>query len=179
MKSSEISNEAVQAKTEKTWDEWFSILDAAGAKEMNHKEIVAFLNRNYDVDAWWQQSVTVAYEKARGLRQKHEMVDGYQISKSITLNMPVDKVFVMWTNDSTRAQWLENTDLTIRKSTLNKSIRITWADPNSTVEVYFYPKGERVQVTLNHSKIPDQVQAEKMKVFWSSQLEKMKAYLED
>jgi len=179
MDSPEISTEAVRAKTQKTWDEWFTILDAAGGKEMGHKEIVAILNNNYKIDPWWQQSVTVAYEKARGLRQKHEMVDGYQISKSITLNVPVDKIFGAWLDKTIRAKWLENTDMNIRKSIPNKSIRITWSDPASFVEVYFYPKGERVQVTLNHSKLRDQDQAEKMKAYWGSQLKKMKAYLED
>ena len=179
MKSTEISNNAVQAKTEKTWDEWFDILDAAGGKEMGHKEIVAILDKNYEIDPWWQQSVTVEYEKARGLRQKHEMVDGFQISKSMTINESVNKVFNAWLDEPTRTQWLGDLDLTIRKSTLNKSIRISWADPKSNVEVYFYPKGERVQVTLNHSKLRDQGQAEKMKAYWTNQLEKMKAYLEN
>jgi len=179
MKTPEISNEAVQAKTQKTWDEWFAILDNAGGRGMGHKEIVAVLNNNYEISAWWQQSVTVAYEKARGMRQKHEMVDGYQVSKSITLDAPLEMVFTAWVDDLTRAKWLENPDLTIRKSTPNKSIRITWDTPRSTVEVYFYSKGERSQVTLNHSKLPDQVQAEKMKAYWANQLEKMKAYLEN
>jgi uncharacterized protein YndB with AHSA1/START domain len=179
MESPEISNEAVQAKTGKNWDEWFAILDAAGGKEMRHKEIVAVLSKNYEIDPWWQQSVTVAYEKARGLRQKHEMVDGYQISKSITIHAPVEKVFSAWTDKPARGQWLGNTDFSIRKTTPNKSIRIAWKDPQSNIEVYFYPKGERVQVTLNHSKLPDQSQAEKMKAYWTNQFEKMKVYLEN
>ena len=179
MNSPEISNEAVQAKTEKTWDEWFAILDDAGAKGMRHKEIVAYLNNHYDIDAWWQQSVTVAYEKAMGLRQKHEMADGYQISKSVTINMPVEKAFSAWMDEITRAKWLEFPDLGIRKSTANKSIRITWSDSKSSVEIYFYPKDDRAQVALNHSKLPNKDQAEKMKAYWASQLEKMKAFLEN
>lgn len=104
VKAPEISNEAVQAKTRKTWDEWFAILDDAGGREMGHKEVVAVLNNNYEISAWWQQSVTVAYEKARGMRQKHEMVDVYLISKRVTLNAPLEMVFTAWVDDLTRAE---------------------------------------------------------------------------
>ncbi|RPI21653.1 MAG: DUF4287 domain-containing protein, partial [Chloroflexota bacterium] len=50
-----MSDEAVKAKTGKDWQTWFEILDGAGAKQMSHKEIVAFLVREYQVGSWWQQ----------------------------------------------------------------------------------------------------------------------------
>lgn len=76
-KSTRMSDEAVQAKTGKNWEAWFKILDKAGAQKMNHKEIVAYLNQKHYVGPWWQQMVTVAYEQARGLREKHETATGY------------------------------------------------------------------------------------------------------
>lgn len=178
MESPEISNEAVQAKTKKNWDEWFAILDTAGGKNMSHKDIVAFLEKNYAIDAWWQQSVTVTYEQARGLRKKYEMADGYQISKSITINAPAEKAFKAWTDEMTRANWLENPNIILRKATPNKSLRITWEDPKTSLEVYFYPKNNRVQLTLNHSKLPNKDQAEIMKEYWADQFKKLKAFLE-
>ena len=38
----------------------------------------------------------------------------------------------------------------------NKSMRITWVDGTSHLDVYFYPKREKTQVTINHGKLPDQ-----------------------
>ena len=38
-----MSDAAVQAKTGKTWPEWFAVLDKAGAAKMTHKEIAAHL----------------------------------------------------------------------------------------------------------------------------------------
>ena len=35
-----MSDEAVKAKTGKTWKEWFAILDQAGAIKLTHQEIV-------------------------------------------------------------------------------------------------------------------------------------------
>ena len=51
-----MSDAAVQAKTGKTWKEWFAILDRAGARKMAHKEIAAYLYRELQVPAWWSQN---------------------------------------------------------------------------------------------------------------------------
>jgi uncharacterized protein YndB with AHSA1/START domain len=178
MKTLNISDEAVLAKTGKTWDEWFSLLDQAGAQKMNHKEIVAVLNENYTIDDWWQQSVTVSYENSRGLREKHEMADGFQISKNITIAASVERAFAAWTDEMERIKWLNETQLSIRKATPNKSLRITWADGKTSLEVYFYVKRDRVKISLNHSKIPDQKQAEYFKSYWADQFARLKTHLE-
>jgi hypothetical protein len=60
-----MSDEDVKAKTGKNWNEWFTILDKAGAKEMSHQEIVKFLNSKHEVGPWWQQTVTRATARAR------------------------------------------------------------------------------------------------------------------
>ena len=65
MKIPEISNRVVKTGTGKTWDDWFSILDEAGEAKLGHRAIVAVLQKYYQVDDWWQQSITVAYERAR------------------------------------------------------------------------------------------------------------------
>ena len=66
-----MSDEAVESKTGKTWSRWFKHLDAAGAKKMTHQEIVAHLHDQHQVRPWWTQMITVTYEQARGLRDKH------------------------------------------------------------------------------------------------------------
>ena len=39
-----MSDEAVKAKTGKTWKEWFAALDKAGATKMGHQDIVKYLH---------------------------------------------------------------------------------------------------------------------------------------
>ena len=64
-----VSAEAVREATGRGWDEWFQLLDAAGAADLPHGEIVAVLRRGHPaVSGWWQQSITVEYERARGKR---------------------------------------------------------------------------------------------------------------
>lgn len=173
----QISDEAVEAKTGKDWSTWFEILDAAQAQQMSHKEIVAFLDGNYQVGPWWRQMVTVTYEQARGLREKHEKPTGYQISRSRTLAAPVERLFDAWQDPAQRASWLPAA-VTIRKSTPNRSLRITWEDGTTDLDVMFYPKGEgKTQVNVQHNKLPDADHAEQMKEYWASALERLAAYV--
>src|SRR5882762_4706979 len=92
-KAPRMSDEAVKAKTGRTWKEWFGILDKAGARKMSHPEIVKYLHTKHDVGPWWQQMVTVTYEQVRGLRELHQKPAGYSISVSRTVNVPLAKLY--------------------------------------------------------------------------------------
>lgn len=171
-----ISDEAVHAKTGKVWKEWFTILDKAGARTMSHKEVVAVLHSNYHIGPWWQQMITVTYEQAMGRREKHEKPDGYSISISKTIPCSDKAAFTAFHDERFRKRWLINT-LTIRKATLNKSMRITWED-GTNVEVNFYPKSEtKAQVVVQHGKLSTATKAEAMKKFWRIKLEELSSTL--
>ncbi len=172
-----MSDDAVEAKTGKTWSRWFKHLDAAGAKKMTHQEIVAHLRDKHDVRAWWQQMVAVTYEQARGLREVGEKPSGYEISVSRTIDAPVSKAFKAWTDDKTRKQWLPD-DFTVRKSTANKTLRATWNDDTDVVAA-FYPKGaSKCQIVAQHSKLKDAKAGAKMKKFWGEALDRLKESLQ-
>ena len=64
-----ISDEAVKAKTDKVWGEWFTILDTWGAKEKSHTQSAKHLREHYGLSPWWAQTVTIRYEWERGLRK--------------------------------------------------------------------------------------------------------------
>jgi uncharacterized protein YndB with AHSA1/START domain len=173
-----MSDEAVEAKTGKNWSRWFKHLDAAGAKKMSHQEIVAHLSEKHGVRPWWTQMVAVTYEQARGLRDKHEKPAGYEISVSRTIEAPVGKAFKAWTDEKTRRKWLP-ANFTIRKSTANKSLRISWEDGKTGLAVAFVSKGkDKTQVVAQHSKLPHAKAAAKMKKFWAKGLDALKAAIE-
>src|SRR5262245_24402010 len=104
-KAAGVSDDAVRAKTGKGWDEWFALLDRAGAAKMDHKQIVACLDK-YPIGGWWQQMVTVAYEQERGLRAKHQQADGFATGVSRTVGVPVDTLYGAWHNARKRRRWL-------------------------------------------------------------------------
>lgn len=172
-------DEAVRAKTGKTWPEWLAVLDEAGAARLSHKEIVAYLRAHHSPGPWWEQTITVAYEQERGLRLKHEQLEGFQISRSKTVNAPLDRLFEAWSNEARRQDWLTDPAFTIRKATPGKSLRITWVDDATTVEVNFYPKGgEKTQVTVQHSRLVTAEEAERIKAYWEENLTRFKGLLE-
>jgi hypothetical protein len=174
-----MSDDAVKTKTGKAWKEWFAILDRAGAGKMTHQEIVNYLHTKYDVPPWWTQTVTVTYEQERGLRDKHQRPDGYQISVSRTINAPLSKLFKSVVDEKNRSAWLDEKGLVVRKATANKTMRVTWPDGKQSLEFYFVPKGDRKsQVVVQHSKIVDAKTAAKMKTYWSEALDRLRQSLE-
>ena len=173
-----ISSEAVQAKTGKTWTQWFALLDKARAQAMSHKEIVAVLSKKHDPGPWWRQMVAVAYEQAKGLRAKHEKPDGFEISRSKTIAAAVDDVYEAWGNARRRAQWLPGAKLTIRKATENKTLRVTWGD-GSNLEVSLHAKGAaKTQIVVQHGKLGNARAAAKQKQFWGEAFDRLAQLLE-
>jgi uncharacterized protein YndB with AHSA1/START domain len=174
-----MSDEAVRAKTGNTWKEWFAILDKAGAEKMTHQEIVKYLNTKQGVGPWWQQMVTVTYERARGLRKLHQNPGGYEISVSRTINAPISKVYYAFANDKARNAWLPEEGLAVRKATPNKSMRVTWNDVKTSLEISFLSKsGAKSQVVVQHSKLPNAKASTTMKAYWGKALDRLRASLE-
>jgi hypothetical protein len=173
-----MSDDAVKARTGKTWAEWFAILDAAGAEEMTHPQIATYLSTEQAVPDWWSQMVTVTYEKARGMREQHQRPDGYQISKVKTFQASAMRVFTAWNDTAERSEWLSYLDITITTATPGKSIRASVSD-GTRLDVRLYAKGEaRTQIAVQHEKISDADTAETWKSFWADALERLKKKLE-
>ncbi len=174
-----MSDDAVKAKTGKNWKQWFAILDRAGGKKLSHQEIVKHLHTAHDLGPWWRQMVTVTYEQARGLRKPHERPDGYQISVSRTINVPIADLYEAFASAKARRRWLPDDGLAVGKSTANKSMRAGWNDVKTNLEINFYEKGDaKSQVVVQHSKLPNATAATKMKEFWRDALDRLRASLE-
>jgi uncharacterized protein YndB with AHSA1/START domain len=176
--SPRMSDEAVAAKTGKAWHEWFEVLDAAGAGDMPHKDIAMYLHEQQGVPAWWAQMVTNEYEKARGRRVLHEKPGGFEISRSKTIAVSIDRLYDAWSDESQREKWLPGHSIEITTARENKSIRARWHDGGTTISVDFYAKGdEKTQVVIQHAKLTDADHAEAMKAFWGDTLDALQSML--
>ena len=179
-KAPRLSDAAVKAKTGKTWKEWFAILDKAGATRMTHQQIVKLLNTSHGVGPWWQQMVTVTYEQQRGMRKVHEKPEGYEISVSRTIRAPVAKAYKACGSEKSRALWLTEKGLVVRKATVNKCLRVTWKDGKTSLEISFLSKGDdKSQVVVQHRKLADAGSAAKMKTYWGKALDRLRELLEE
>jgi uncharacterized protein YndB with AHSA1/START domain len=169
MAESRVSEDAVRRATGRGWSEWFSELDSVGAAELGHREIVALLGERTELSAWWQQSVTVAYEQARGLRLKHQKPDGFEVSVSRTLPFRSEHVFRAWHDEEERRSWLPQ-PLTVRRATPARSLRITWEDGTSVDVHLSEPGAGRTRVAVQHRKLADPAAVERLREHWRAAL---------
>jgi hypothetical protein len=79
------SEAALRRRTGRGWEDWLQILDAWGSTERTHTEIARWLVDEHGVDGWWAQSLTVGYERARGMRAKHQTTSGFTVGVTRTV----------------------------------------------------------------------------------------------
>ena len=169
-----MSDEAIKAKTGCTWGKWVTSLDYYGAETMTHREIAELVHAKYKVPGWWTQTVTVGYERIKGLRARGQRRDGsYEASKSRTFDVPVGKLFDAWADSRRRKKWLDAEKVSVRTKTRPKSIRLGWTD-GSIIALWFTAKGaSKSAVSVQHAKLPDRETASRLKVYWSDQLDNL------
>jgi hypothetical protein len=178
--SAGMSDAAVKARTGKTWKQWYALLDKAGANKMEHKNIASHLHERLSVPAWWSQMVTVAYERERGLRQKHQTAEGFRAQRSMTFAAPLSALYAAWEEERARAKWLNEPKMVIRKATKEKSMRITWIDGSTGVEALFYSKGpNKSQLALEHRKLASARDVARMKQYWGGKFTELRKLIED
>jgi hypothetical protein len=167
-----MSSAVIQEKTGCTWEKWVKSLDYHGAERMSHRDIAKLVSEKYKVPSWWTQTVTVGYERIKGLRARGQRRDGtFEASKSRTFNVPVQTLYDAWADARMRKRWLDGAEIKIRTATSPKSMRITWSDGN-IIAVGFYPKGpDKSSVAVQHPKLPDRATADSLKKYWSERLD--------
>jgi len=172
------SDAVLKAKTGCTWEKWVKALDHHGAQQMSHGEIAKLVHEKYKVPSWWTQTVTVGYERIRGLRAIGQQRDGsYEATKSRTFDAPLSELYQAFADKDIRRRWFPEATFTVRSSTPGKRMRIVRED-KSVVQVEFNAKGAaKSQVAIQHGKLPDKDASTKMKAFWSERLDALATIL--
>jgi hypothetical protein len=167
-----MTDEAIKAKTGCDWTRWVTALDYYGADTMSHGEIAELVKTKYKVADWWAQTVTVGYERIKGLRARGQRRDGsYEANKSRTFDVPVAKLFDAWAKPARRRKWLGEPGVKVRTATAPKSMRLGWSD-GAIVVVGFTARGKsKSSVAVQHTKLPDRESADRLKEYWSGQLD--------
>jgi len=186
------SNESVLKATGRSWEEWRALLDKAGAARMSHREIVRWLASRLP-STWWQQSVTVEYEKSLRRRQVGETADsGFQIGVQRTLPFPAPRVWEVLLSPQGLATWLGRTGRLrlakgaryrtregatgeLRRLTPGSFLRLTWqprgwARP-SVIQLRLLANAGRTVVHFHHENLPDARAREAMREHWKKSLE--------
>jgi hypothetical protein len=170
-----MSDAPLKKQTGKDWAEWVKTLDAVNAAEKPHREIARLVS-SLGVREWWSQTVTVGYERIRGLRAiGQRRGGGFEANKSKTFAVPVERLFEAFADPKQRAKWLPG--VKVKSATTNKRMRVMW-DDGSPVELGFYSKANgKSYVSVQHSKLPDKPAADRMKAIWEERLEALSELL--
>jgi uncharacterized protein YndB with AHSA1/START domain len=169
---------SIKARTGCTWERWVKALDRVKAHTWSHREIAKYVHEKYKVSGWWAQTVTVGYERIKGLRQVGQRRDGsFEASKSRTFPVPVSTLFGAFHDARIRSQWLPGVDLTVRTATREKSMRISWPDGTS-LEIGFTGQGAgKSRVALSQVKLSDKAAATRAKEFWAERFDALEDVL--
>jgi hypothetical protein len=174
-----MSDEAIRRRTGRGWEEWFDLLDEWGAAEQPHREIARWVADEQGIEGWDAQAVTVNYERARKLRAVGEHADGFTVTASKTVGASVERLYEAFVDESLRRRWLPDGELRERTAAKPKSARFNWGDGGTRVVVWFTAKGEaKSVVALQHERLADAKEADRMKAFWRDRVAVLKEVLE-
>jgi hypothetical protein len=96
---------------------------------VSYSDIAALVHEKHRVGDWWSQTVTVGYERIKGLRERGQRRGGaYEATKSRTFKVSVKALFRAWADDATRHRWIGGVETVVRTATAPKSLRLQWPD---------------------------------------------------
>jgi uncharacterized protein YndB with AHSA1/START domain len=130
--------------------------------------------------AWGAQAVTGSYERARRGRAVGEHTEGFSVTASKTVAVAGERLYDAFADESLRDRWLPDSQLHERTATRAKSIRFDWADGQTRVNVTFDDRAEgKSTAVVEHARLPDDAERERMKAYWRERLAALKSQLEE
>ena len=170
-RDSPISEAKFIAKTGHGFDHWFAVLDKFDGVKKGHTASARHLYAEHGVDGWYAQGITVAYERARGVRVANQRCDGaFEVSVSKTI--PGDaKTIIAALTDPTLVPALaralaapKSKGFVIRPDGLGR-FRYNWGD--TTVQFYMVPKpGKKLSVVVTNMKLTGSAMVEERRAVW-------------
>ena len=189
-----ISEESVRKQTGHGLDHWFALLDAFGAATRGHTAIAAHLHTDHGVPGWYAQGITVAYERARGLRQMNQSCTGkFQVSVTRTVPATVSQVVDALKSAEARTAWLAGADPGLARAleaaftgvkpreVKTKGTDLAWLRfkwDGSSVEMRITGKPTGASVAVGDENLPDAGLVEPRRAQWKAALEGLRQYLE-
>ncbi len=177
-----MRDDAVAAKTGRTWAQWVDVLDAAGAGAWLHRDIAKHLHAMPGMTHWWAQTVAVGYERIRGLRDVGQSRPGaaaaaYAASKSRTFPVSRAALFRACRDARARAEWMPGSGVTLRKATAPKSLRLRGPGGEPVEMVFLAKAAAKAAVQIQVGGLPSRAAVDAEKERWHRRLDALGAWL--
>jgi hypothetical protein len=188
-----VSDESTRKKTGYGLDHWFAVLDRFGAVAKGHTAAATHLYEQHGVPGWHAQGITVAYERAHGLREMNQSCSGtFQVNVSKTVPAAVTVVIEALESAGQRAEWLEGADPGLvqaldaaflgdkprevkTKGSDYAWLRFPW--DGRTVEIRITGKPKGASVVADNGSLASSEQVEQRRAQWRVALEGLQRYL--
>lgn len=165
-------NQQLVATTGRSFDDWFDILDNAGAESWPHWKIKRYLGGTRKNDEWWASTVAEAYERARGSNPARST---YSARASKTIHASVQKVWKLIDDEDERRAWLD-IEVEERSRQTQSALYCELADGSKvTISLRENPRStsnirKDTLVTIRHSGLTNEASLDETKAFWRSAL---------
>jgi uncharacterized protein YndB with AHSA1/START domain len=188
------SSQSVEKHTAKNWDEWIAVLEKAGARNLEHREIAALLKKKYKLTEWWQHAVAWGFEVHIGRKVEGRNAKG-RWSLTATKSLPVGakKVWAYMVSGEGQARWLRPLDAIsialketfetedgffgeIRTMRKGERVRFSWNDVewdrHSYVQMFIVKRpGEKCLLAFMHTELPDSRSRDQLRARWKASLD--------
>jgi hypothetical protein len=163
------------------------VLDRLGGPEKGHTALARHLYDHHSVPGWYCQGITVAYERARGVRAVNQRCDGeYEVSVSKVVNATTADVIRALTHARVRRRWTKDVDAALAQAlatalarAASKGIvvradgqgryRYKWG--STIVQMHLLPKaGGKVSLVVTNSRLADGTMVEARRADWRGAL---------
>jgi hypothetical protein len=166
----EHSEETISANTGRGWEEWKELLDAWSAESKGHTAIATYLREQHGVDGWWAQSVTLGYERIKGLRLRYQGTDGsFTANKSKTVKVDSKALRQMLLNDDDRRDLFPGIETELRSRPNARTLRIAVGPGIALISAEPLPDG-RTKVAVAHERLESGEDVELWKKYWGEWL---------
>ena len=189
-----ISDDRVRERTGHELTHWFDLLDAFGGIEKGHTAAARHLHAAHGVDGWYAQGITVAYERARGVRLVNQRRSGeFEVSVSKVVPGDLQSVVAALSEPRQRKVWMGNAPAEVVREfvaaltaeTSNGFVvrptgqgRFRYKTGGAVVEFYLEPKpGGKVSIVVQNSKLPALADVEERRGRWKEALSALAAHL--
>ncbi|MCA9196941.1 MAG: hypothetical protein KDA87_05355 [Planctomycetales bacterium] len=167
----ETSDQAILEATGRSWNEWCDLLESWPGHTQGHAKIAKYVQAEYEIGAWWAQSVTVGFERITGLRLPGQMSDGtFTANKSKTVSLDESWLRKLLLDPSERQDLFPGHETELRSKPSSKTIRLAMDD--GIVLIGMTPeKDGRLKIAIQHTKLANSEDAQRWKFYWGEWLD--------
>ena len=195
------TSKSLEKNTGRTWDQWISILNKAGASAWKYQQITNYLKKK-KVGIWWVHIIAGGYEVALGRRIPGQNLKGtFSIIVTKTLHMSNAKVWKWLTSDAAVRVWLNPlSPIELKKGQVfethdgvfgeirtikkNQRIRLTWhesdGEKKSVVQLLLFGRNpKKCGMAFQHEELQDGRKRNWAREHWKNVVAELLKQIED